>query len=403
MLWARAVGQRAILLLVVLLMGGGAEAAPERRVALVIGNSHYETVARLPNPKPDAETFAESLRNAGFASVTLATDLTRERLVDVLHRFSGEAARADWAVIYYAGHGIEMNGMNYIIPIDARLKADRDLQFEAVPMSQALGAVEGARKLRLLVLDACRDNPFAASMTRSAGVNRSIGRGLAQIEPEAGTLVAYAAKHGQVAEDGNAHSPFVASLSRHILTPGLEINRLFRKVTSDVLTATNRRQEPFTYGSLPDEDFYFRPPATETVRTDPSPVADAARRPGAEPWREASVQRAPALESAAKPAVAERPKAPATQAPTIGRREPQAHPRGKLVFVDPDAPGPARAQPPASPKVDVRPIVRSRPVEKPAPEANRPRRVAQPVQPSMGGYRPSARRDCSTFNGVPVC
>lgn len=238
------------------------QAADERRVALVIGNSQYESVARLPNTQPDADLIASSLREAGFTSVNLSYNLTRERLISALQRFASEAEKADWAVIYYAGHGIEMSGMNYLIPTDAKLKTDRDLQFEAVPLTQVLGAVEGARKLKLVVLDACRDNPFVASMTRSLGATRSIGRGLAQVEPEAGTLVAYAAKHGQVASDGDGgHSPFVISLAKHIATPGLEISRLFRRVTSDVLVATNRRQEPFTYGSLPDEDFYFRSPA----------------------------------------------------------------------------------------------------------------------------------------------
>jgi uncharacterized caspase-like protein len=137
------------------------------------------------------------------------------------------------------------------------LKDDRDVQDEAVPLDRLLSAIEGAKKLRLVVLDACRDNPFVAQMRRSVGT-RSIGRGLARIEPEGGTLVAYAAKHGQVALDGDgANSPFVGALVKHLQTPGLEINKLFRLVRDDVMAVTGRKQEPFVYGSLPGEDFFF--------------------------------------------------------------------------------------------------------------------------------------------------
>ncbi len=147
--------------------------------------------------------------------------------------------------------------MNYLIPVDARLETDRDLQYEAVALEQVLGSVEAARKLRLVILDACRDNPFARQMRRTSA-SRSVGRGLARIEPDGGTLVAYAAKHGEVAFDGEgANSPFVTALVKRLPTPGMEINKLFRVVRDDVMTATERKQEPFVYGSLPGEDFFF--------------------------------------------------------------------------------------------------------------------------------------------------
>jgi hypothetical protein len=228
------------------------------RVALVIGNSHYSAVGHLPNPPRDAAVLARSLREAGFKTVQVENDLGSEAMRRALRDFSAEAARADWAVIYYAGHGIEIGGQNYLVPIDARLKSDRDVQFETVPLEQVLTSIEGARKLRLVILDACRDNPFAQQMTRSLA-SRSVGRGLARIEPDGGTLVAYTAKHGQVAQDGEGeNSPFVSALVKHIGTPGTEINFLFRKVRDDVLAATGRMQEPFVYGSLPGENFYFR-------------------------------------------------------------------------------------------------------------------------------------------------
>jgi uncharacterized caspase-like protein len=228
------------------------------RVALVIGNSNYSAVGRLPNPPRDAAVLAQALRDAGFRTVQVESDLGSEAMRRALRDFSAQAATADWAVIYYAGHGIEIGGQNYLVPIDARLRSDRDVQFEAVPLDQVLTSIEGARKLRLVILDACRDNPFAQQMTRSLA-SRSVGRGLARIEPEGGTLVAYAAKAGQVALDGEGqNSPFVSALVKHIGTPGTEINFLFRKVRDDVLAATGKAQEPFVYGSLPGENFYFR-------------------------------------------------------------------------------------------------------------------------------------------------
>lgn len=195
--------------------------------------------------------MAASLRAIGFRSVILESDVSRDKLVSALRAFENEAEQADWALIYYAGHGIEVGGVNYLVPVDAKLKADRDVQDEAVPLERVLSAIEGAKKLRLVILDACRDNPFIAQMRRSVA-SRSIGRGLARIEPEGGTLVAYAAKHGQIALDGEAaNSPFVSALVKHLATPGLEINKLFRLVRDEVRAATGRRQEPFVYGSLP--------------------------------------------------------------------------------------------------------------------------------------------------------
>ena len=233
-------------------------ADPGRRVALVIGNSRYRSVSALPNPPLDATAIADALRRVGFQSIRLEQDLGRENLIDSLRRFAREAETADWAVIYYGGHGIEVNGINYLVPIDAKLETDRDVDYEAVPLHQVINAVESARKLRIVLLDACRDNPFAKQMQRMAAT-RSIGRGLARVEPEAGTIVAYAARHGEIALDGDkaANSPFVSALVKYLPVPGIEINKLFRLVRDDVMTSTGRKQEPFVYGSLPAEDFFF--------------------------------------------------------------------------------------------------------------------------------------------------
>lgn len=254
-----------------------AAAAPRlkqgRRVALVIGNSGYVNVPALPNPERDAAAMAATLRAIGFDVVTLETNDGREKLINALRNFANEADKADWAMVYYAGHGIEMGGVNYLIPIDARLATDRDVQFEAVPFDQVMAALEGARKLKLVLLDACRDNPFAPQMRRTpapedvaaastAGApigTRSIGRGLGEVKVSGATLVVYAAKQGEVALDGDGgNSPFAVAVVQRIATPGVEINKIFRLVRDDVMEATAGRQEPYTYGSLPgSEDFFF--------------------------------------------------------------------------------------------------------------------------------------------------
>ena len=234
--------------------------ALDRRIALVIGNSAYQNVPLLPNPGRDATAVADALRRTGFQTVTLQTDLGKEKLVNALRAFAQLADNADWAVVYYAGHGIEMGGTNYLVPVDARLSTDRDVGFEAVPLDQVLSAVDGAKKLRVVLLDACRDNPFASQMRRTLSTaSRSIGRGLASIEPESGTLVVYAAKHGETALDGDsANSPFATAFIKNIQTPGLEVRRMFDFVRDDVMDMTKRRQQPFSYGSISGrQEFYF--------------------------------------------------------------------------------------------------------------------------------------------------
>jgi tetratricopeptide (TPR) repeat protein len=231
--------------------------ASGRRVALVIGNASYAVVPALPNPRRDAEAVAAGLRGVGFQSVTVINDASRDAMVKALSAFGREADNADWALVYYAGHGIEVGGANHLIPVDARLASDRDVSAEAISLDQIMGYVEGARKLRMVLLDACRENPFIAKMARR-DASRSVGRGLARVEPEGGTLVAFAAKDGQIALDGSGtNSPFVAALLKRLPTPGVEVGKLFRLVRDDVLAATGRKQEPFVYGSLPGEDFFF--------------------------------------------------------------------------------------------------------------------------------------------------
>lgn len=235
----------------------------ETRVALVIGNGAYTSVPALPNPGSDARAVADALRAAGFRTVHLDNDLGAGAMRERLNAFSVESSKADWAVVYYAGHGIEVSGTNYLIPVDAKLKTDRSVQFEAVPLESVLASVESARKLRLVILDACRDNPFLRDMAKTVA-SRSVGRGLARIEPESSaTLVAYAAKAGQVASDGvagQANSPFATALIRNMGKPGVEIRKFFGLVRDDVMAATGNGQEPFVYGSLGGDDYFLRKP-----------------------------------------------------------------------------------------------------------------------------------------------
>jgi tetratricopeptide (TPR) repeat protein len=229
-----------------------------RRVALIIGNSAYRNVHPLDNPQRDAKRIAGVLRDIGFQTVSLTNDLTRDRFFEALQAFGKEAEKADWAVVYYAGHGFEIGGVNYLVPVDAKLVADKDAETEAVALEQVIAAVGGARKLRLVILDACRDNPFAPTMRHTIEL-KLVDKGFSNIEPGAGFMVVYAAKHGETALDGEGSgSPFATVLARGLKEPKVEIRKLFDIVRDDVWTATNHQQQPFTYGSPPGrEDFFF--------------------------------------------------------------------------------------------------------------------------------------------------
>ena len=227
-----------------------------QRVALVIGNASYAHAPSLANPLNDATDIGASLERLGFAVTTLE-NAGKSAFERGLQTFARAAETSDIALVFYACHGIEIDQRNFLIPADARLARDRDVEFEAVPLDLMSWAVEPARELRLIILDACRDNPFAAAMKRS-GATRSIGRGLARVEPAGETLVAYAAKGGSVAADGEGrNSPYTTALLKRLEEPGLEVGLMFRKVRDSVLSTTGGRQEPFVYGSLSSEGFYL--------------------------------------------------------------------------------------------------------------------------------------------------
>jgi formylglycine-generating enzyme required for sulfatase activity len=238
----------------------------DRRIALVIGNSAYESVPPLANPANDATAMAEMFRRAGFEAVDLKLNLKAVEMRRALRDFSDDARRADFAIVYFAGHGIEIQGINYLIPVDAVLERDIDAFDEAIPLDRLLNVIEPARQLRLVILDACRDNPFAKTM-KHAVASRAVDRGLAKVEPMSpNTLIAYAAKAGSTAADGNSNnSPFTSALVKYLPTPGLDLRMAFGYVRDDVMKVTRNRQEPFIYGSLGGNDVALVPKPPEPI------------------------------------------------------------------------------------------------------------------------------------------
>ena len=251
----------------------------EKRVALVIANSAYRNVAPLANPVNDGALISATLREAGFDVVDSRHDLPALETRRVLRDFADLARDADIALVYYAGHGLEVDGANYLIPVDAKLERDTDVYDEGFSLDRVLLAIEPAKRLRLVILDACRDNPFTKTMKRTVA-SRAIGQGLAKVEPTSpNMLIAYSAKAGSTALDGDArNSPFTIALAKHLTTPGLDVRRAFGFVRDDVLKTTGNRQEPFVYGSLGGEDVPLVPvPKAAPSAPAPSPQAEVRR------------------------------------------------------------------------------------------------------------------------------
>ena len=253
--------RRRVCAAVVALLGIGAAAAPSvvtaaGRVALVVGNSDYTAIGALPNPGNDAADVSAALGRLGF-DVTTVEDADRVAMNEALRTFTRESVGAEVALVFYAGHGLEMDGVNYLVPVDARLERDTDVRFEAVELDDVLAATAGAA-LRVVILDACRNNPLARTMQRT-GASRSVSRGSFG-ELDEGllgdeTLVAYAAAAGTTAADGTGrNSPYTAALLAHLERP-LEIGILFREVRARVLESTSGEQRPHEYASLLGEHY----------------------------------------------------------------------------------------------------------------------------------------------------
>lgn len=229
------------------------------KVALVIGNANYQHVSNLKNPSNDAIDIAEALRRIGF-EVTTGLDLDYRDMRLAIRDFGEKAKNAESVIVYFAGHGIELDNTNFLIPVSAELRSDRDIELEAIRLNTLISSIAGAPGLKIVLVDACRNNPFLATMERTNST-RSIGRGLARIDP-GGVLVGYAARSGTLALDGDGrNSPYAQALLNHIEEPGLEIGKLFRRVRDRVYTLTEGYQEPFTYGSLPARDIFLVPDA----------------------------------------------------------------------------------------------------------------------------------------------
>jgi formylglycine-generating enzyme required for sulfatase activity len=228
-----------------------APASAEKRVALVIGNGSYAHIAHLPNVANDAAAMAALFKTAKFDAVDVRHNLGVAELRRALRDFAGRASDADVAVLFYAGHGIEVGQVNYLIPVDARLVTDFDVEDETVPLDRVLQAMEPAKRLRLVILDACRENPFVRSMRRTVAA-RSVGRGLGRVEPSTtNTLIAYATRPNAIAVDGKGpNSPFTAALVKHLLTSGLDLRIALGHVRDEVLASTSNKQEPYVTGSL---------------------------------------------------------------------------------------------------------------------------------------------------------
>jgi tetratricopeptide (TPR) repeat protein len=222
-----------------------------RRVALVIGNGKYQFAAPLPNPPNDAADIAKALRKLGF-DVVEGRDLDRRGMDDVIRQFGRKLDGAEIALFFYAGHGLQVNGKNYLVPVDAKLERPGDLALDAVDIGNVLAQMEAEKRVNLIFLDACRDNPLARSLARSLGTRSSaVGQGLASIQSAIGTMIAYATQPDNVALDGEGrNSPFTAALLKHLVTPGLEIGTLMKRVRADVIAATREKQVPWDHSSL---------------------------------------------------------------------------------------------------------------------------------------------------------
>jgi len=242
-------------------------AAMGRRVALVIGNGAYTHVKALPNPSNDARSVAKSLRGIGFV-VTEGIDLDRSGMQNMIREFLRDATRSQVAIVYYAGHGVQIDGRNYLVPVDAQLKPGGSLTDTMMDMDTIMAGLDDQLRTNILILDACRNNPMAPQVA-SAGVGRAIeGGGLAAPSSlgsgstlGAGTLIAFATAPGKVALDGEgANSPFSAALSRHIGTPGLDVQQMLTRVRAEVVAATKSQQVPWSNSSLLGEVYLAEKP-----------------------------------------------------------------------------------------------------------------------------------------------
>ncbi len=260
------------LLMFLVISAGNAIAA--KRVALVIGNGAYQVQPRLRNPVGDARAIAAVLRKANF-QVTLGTDLTNQAMRETINRFAGTVPGADAALLFFAGHGVQVDGENYLIPVDAKIERVADLTWQTIPVSTLVSELEIQGRTSIIILDACRNN---AGLTRrlrgltSRSRALTVNQGLAQVAVPNGAYVAFSTAPHTVATDGDGeNSPFATALLKHMPTVGLDIALMMRRVRRDVRRMTNRQQTPWDSSSL-TQPFYFVPGKTKPAATPPAIV-----------------------------------------------------------------------------------------------------------------------------------
>jgi tetratricopeptide (TPR) repeat protein len=278
------------------------------RLALVLGNGKYEAVPALDNPSNDAADLAQALRGVGF-EVIEQRDATRDAMAKAVREFSERLRGADVALFFYAGHGLQMNGENYLLPVDAKIESPADVRFNTINLSDIQQEMEsgGSGRANIIILDACRNNPFAEKLASSG---RAIStRGLGRIDATGeGSLIVYSTQPNNVALDGaGRNSPFTAALLKYVATPGLEVRQMISKVRGDVLQATERRQTPWDSSSLVGDVYLAGAPAS-------APIVVVQNAPAA-PAPIVVVQNAPAAPAPAPPAATAADQAPRTTAP----------------------------------------------------------------------------------------
>ena len=268
------------------------------RVALVIGIGSYRQAPSLRNPVHDAGDLSQALQELGF-EVVLLTDAGKSPLDMAIRTFARQVAGADVGLVFFAGHGVQVAGQNYLLPADARFENARDLELDAIRLDLLLGLLENGRdgKVSIVLLDACRDNPLTRNLARAAGVRSdAYPRGLAAVQSGAGSFIAFATAPGKVAYDGQGrNSPFTAALLRHIRTANRGLNALMIEVRKDVMAATGNAQVPWDHSALL-QDFQFRPATglvTGSLPSDPTSTDDVRRQERARRLEEELSRRPP--------------------------------------------------------------------------------------------------------------
>lgn len=295
-----------------------ADAIAGVRLALVLGNSKYQAVPELDNPSNDAADLAQALRSVGF-EVIEQRDATREAMAKAVRDFSDRLRGADVALFFYAGHGLQMNGENYLLPVDAKIESPADVRFNTINLTDVQLEMEGSGNGRanIIILDACRNNPFAEKLAH--GGRAAPTRGLGRIEATGeGSLIVYSTQPNNVALDGaGRNSPFTSALLKHIATPGLEVRQMISKVRGDVLQATEKRQTPWDSSSLVGDVYLAGPPPAQAPIVVGSAATPSATSSGPAPA--AAEQAASTATQATEPAAPQRAAAPtgAVAAPEI--------------------------------------------------------------------------------------